>query len=564
MEQVEKSKSLASGIEESCIRRNDSVAEASSNRDGRKRSLSARSLKLMKELKEKAIEAEEILASVTSDDKENDASSAQPHYTKRTLSPERLMRTITEESRSYSISIRSNSVRSNTSNKRKPPPGFYNPIRLNARIADFDIYLEKEDAVHTSYRERLREIRGVFDDFRSYRIRRDVPGSMNLQNLDVEVQVACLAQRNVKEFTHLLLNTTLPNEIKSMLRYYLFSSEEAARPSRERDTSNVLQEMKDIASSIERTPKANSTEILTAAPKADELTLRRDVDEVRAYLRHIFCLRYQHVPFEFRDSYRPRIDSINAKHFATYIRWQTTRDDTVASLLADDLGLHPVELDHVLQPRLENMLHKVGVDAEYVISRLMDLDNIWHWVYEYNQLAHNAQWAKLAGQFHDDREQFHKIFPGEMIHVDPERGIHESNPKALVYVEMIQIRGHFFAKIDSPTKYKLSKTAKGIDRRHRREQEMIKQEMKEEERIRNERIKLERIERNERYTPKRGSKSMEELAAARGVSQERPASEPSMFKPNTLNRLKGWVKRTREAVAHRTNPRVNCDHIGGL
>ncbi|KAL8996824.1 MAG: hypothetical protein Q9188_006473 [Gyalolechia gomerana] len=391
MDQVEVSKllreeSAASDMQYVNVKRNES---------GRKCTLNVSRQTLMRELEEKAEEAQELLTSA-----------AELHHTKRTFPLIRRLSTITEESRSYSDSIRSNSVRSNTSCRRQLP----------------------------------------------------------------------------------------------------------------------------------------------TASGTDKLIARRDVEEVREYLRHLFHLRYQHVPLNHRDEYCSRTIVNRVRPLATYLRWQTTRENGAALGLARALGLHLVELDALLRPRLENVLLLLNVDAEYVKARLMDSEHVWHWVYEHNPLAHNAQWPKLARQFLTDREQFHRIFPEEIIYANPELGIENSNLKAMVRVGMIQLQGHYFAKIDSPDQYKLSKNAKRIDHRHHKEEEMLRREMKKSERIRKELI---RQERNERYSPKRDSLSMEKLAAARGYSPECPA-----FEPSTHNRLKRWVSRARDAMVIRQQSRI--------
>ncbi|KAL8938695.1 MAG: hypothetical protein Q9216_003755 [Gyalolechia sp. 2 TL-2023] len=389
MDQVEVSKPLkeesaASGMQDASVKSSDFSC---------KRTLYVSRQTLVKEMKE--------LASTAADD-ESDAPATKPYYTKRTFPVERRLSTIIEESHSsYSDSIRSNSVRSNTSRRRQPP----------------------------------------------------------------------------------------------------------------------------------------------AVAGLDKLTARRDVEEVREYLRHLFHLRYQHVPLDQQDEYCSRTTVNRVKPLATYLRWQSTGDDGVALKLARALGLNLVELDALLRPRLENVLLLLNVDAEYVKARLMDAEHVWHWVYEHNPLAHNVQWATLARQFLSDKEQFHRIFPEEIIYANPESGIEKSNLKALVRVGMIQLQGHYFAKIDSPDQYKLSKNAKRIDHRHHREEKMLRREMKESEKFRKELIKR---AKNDRYSMERGSRSMEKLAAARGFSPE-----CSAFGPSTDSRSRNWVSRAKEAIFSR-------------
>lgn len=227
--------------------------------------------------------------------------------------------------------------------------------------------------------------------------------------------------------------------------------------------------------------------------KTDDAVADRDAVEVRRYLQQIYLLRYNHAPFEAVGS--------NVETLAAYLKWRATRERDVGSALASSLGLHPVELDRVLQPRLDNMLHRLGIDSAYVKARLTELDNIYFWVYGYKRMAHNAEWPKLAKQFLDDRTQFDKIFPGAMTYPNPERRIYESNTKAKVYVGMVQLRGQYFARIDGPENFKLSKVAKRMNRR-----------------------------------------LLRELSS----SQERQTS-----KPGTFTRFKDWVKRKRDALVLR-------------
>lgn len=435
-----------------------------------------------------------------------------------------LMRTITEESASWCISVRSNSLRShlNSQNNTLKPSAFYDQARLDQRIAEFDNLLERESVVHTSYRERLHEIRGVFDDFRAHRVRRDAPGSSNLQNLDLEVQVACYAQANVKTFTRLLLDSTVCGISKRDLRYFLRYSEKVVNPEPYQDHSEVLEELKESAVSVDRKLNRHPSDLPLTIRRRDSVTLEHDVAATKQYLKSMLILRYQHVPHDCKDTYCPRLNTniINRlKPLGKYLRWKMTGDRAGANVLAEYLNLHPVELEHEFRNRLRRLLRHVNVDSEYVKRRLMDIDNIWGWVYAYNPLAHNAQWDELASQFCDDRDQFDRIFSGGLRYACPEKGITTSNEKAKVYVGMAMLRGHFFGRLDNSDYYTLSSNAKSIDRRFRRDQEETRREREQEERQQN--------DRTNSTSPQKGSG----------------------FTPRTTTRLRRWVKKARESVS---------------
>ncbi|KAI4147169.1 MAG: hypothetical protein L6R39_003210 [Caloplaca ligustica] len=228
----------------------------------------------------------------------------------------------------------------------------------------------------------------------------------------------------------------------------------------------------------------------------DGSTARSDVMAVRTYLQRIFLLRYEHISADSMGDYNPRVDVSHVRPFATYLKWQATRDHDLGLKLANSLGVHPVhpfELKYVFQSRLNRMLNDVSVDPEYVKRRLLDLDNIWSWVYGYNRMARYAQWPELARQLLEDEAQFHKIFPGPVIYADPDRGIHRSNTKARVRIGMMLLQSRYFKKIISPDDYRLSKTGKRLNRMFHGEQKMIKMKEMEQERAAIERSVLTRI-----------------------------------------------------------------------
>lgn len=269
---------------------------------------------------------------------------------------------------------------------------------------------------------------------------------------------------------------------------------------------------------------------------------QRDVAEVREYLRHIFHLRYQHIPVARQDEYYSSTVVNRVRPIAAYLRWRTTRDARAALDLARSLGLNLTELDKLFRPRLEDMLSHINVDVKYVKARLLDSEHVWHWVHGYKSLAENAQWPKLAEQFIADKKQFDRIFPEAITYMSPESGIKESNQKALVRLGMLQLHGRYFKKIVSCDDYKLSKISKDIERMHREEQKILERNKKEAERRWEEWDR----ETSERYRPGCGSRSMETLAAKRGFSPDDPASKPS-----TRDRLKRWLSRIKEAMFSR-------------
>ncbi|KAI4233123.1 MAG: hypothetical protein L6R40_007188 [Gallowayella cf. fulva] len=435
-------------------------------------SLSARGRQVKDEIEKKTLEA---LAHIDGRNDDNDPSNKDHHtrellytFTKNTLRQERLTATVTEKSescphifeerRTYSRSIRTNSVCSRTNSQRSGLSGFLNQARLGARIMEFDEYLERENLIPVCYRERLWRIRGWFDDFRAHRIQRDVLESCHLLDLDLEVQVAHLAHANVKNFSHLLVHVNVADDIKVRIRRYLRYSESMVETRHDPNNNQVLAILKTAAEDVRKQLISHPPEQSATLVTMNDPILRRDVSELRNFLKDIFLLRYDRTtPY--------RLDVHNLKLLGEYIRWRPTKDKVVAASLAERLGLHPVELDRVLHDRLDSLLRHTDVDPEYIKARLCNLENIWHWAYAYNPLAHAAEWTKLAGHFHSDRMQFEKIFPGEMSDICPERRIYRSNTKARVKYGMISLHGHYFASIESPSVFKLSDTAKEMDRR---------------------------------------------------------------------------------------------------
>lgn len=473
-----------------------STSRKPKNQEGRQRSMSAETIEKMEFMKQKAKEARRFMEcqfdSDSSKDDENAASlpQEQPYHSfvKMILDENRLMRTITEESRSsisYTISVRNSSLRRDREISRstlRKLPSFYNPLRVDAKIAEFDKYLKNPESYHDCFRERLWEIRGVFDDFRERRTPRDIEDMVHLSKLDREVQVSRHAQQNIKESTHLLLHTNHGEHMKRSLRSCLYFAEDAARPSPDRDNRQALEELKRHATVTKQKLTIETSVSYEAMSEMNEAVTKSDAIKVRCYFQKILELRYEHIPSEFREQYVARVDCSHVRPLATFLKWKATRDKAVGLALAQSLDLHPVELNHVLQPRLDRLLDEMWVDSEYVKARLLDLDNIWAWVYGYNRMAHHAEWRKLAGQFFDDQAQFERIFSGPLVYADPDRRIVRSNIKARVQLGMWQVHGHYFTRIDDPDHYELSKTAKQLDRAFRQEQERLRKEERERER----------------------------------------------------------------------------------
>ncbi|KAL8654214.1 MAG: hypothetical protein Q9226_003517 [Calogaya cf. arnoldii] len=372
----------------------------------------------------------------------------------------------------FSVTIRSNSVHTRKNVKSHKLPEIFDQAKLERRIAEIDEYLDNEGTIQPCYGQRLWEIREAFDDLKAHRNRRDIPESLNTLKFDLEVQVACLAQANVKRFTHLLLHENVSEDMKIKLRRFLSSSETVTNPRLDDNTNLVLDHLKAAAASVEsgltNDPLKTAAEIVAVK----QSRLRRDVDELANFLKDILLLRYD------RSQYLPRLNIKNLKLLGQYIRWKFTRNQEVAASLARKLGLHPVELDHVMPERLDSLLQNSPVDPRYIQDRLLDLDDIWNWVTGYNRLAHYGRWTELAGQFCDDRAQFDRIFPGELIYRDPSRGIFRSNTKARVRLGMILLRSHFFAKLNGPDDYKLSKLAKSMEKMSTRGKKGTMQEIK--------------------------------------------------------------------------------------
>lgn len=477
-------------------------------RGGVNGALSAYSKNMLESMKQQAQDAGLINEA---DDEENAPSRKPNHsFTKKALGQEQRMRSISEESRSslsYTLSHRSRKFMRELGiswSVWKKQPSFYNIARVNATIAGYDAYLEDPESYHDCFRERLKHIRGVFDDYRSRGLPRGLGELWRLQQLDREVQVSRQAQENIKEFTRLLVEVEVDENIKRTLRVSLHYAEDAARPFPDRNSRVVLECLKGHATSAEKMLVDNPARLLRlAASEADKARTKRDASNVRYYLQRLLQLRYEHPTWE--EDYNNWADGSRVEPLAKYLTWKATGDQEVRRKLAKDHGLHPVELDHVFHPRINRLLDEMVVDAEYVKARLLDLDNIWPWVSGYNLLAHNAEWAKLAGQFYDDQKQLNNIFPGPIVYPNPDKRIPSFNRKGRVHFGMLQIRGYYFAKIVDADNYILSKAGRRIDRGFHKRQKMIRKEQ---------------------------------------IREERP-------RPSTLTRVKDWVKRKRAAIRFR-------------
>ncbi|KAI4286184.1 MAG: hypothetical protein L6R38_000080 [Xanthoria sp. 2 TBL-2021] len=523
--------------------RNASPGAASRTRSPRiKGRLSTRGQQVKDEMKKKALEAQAYLSrgydSDSSDDDDDDdlVRTVAPSFTKNTLPLKQLMPTIVEESESFSVekqftfsvTIRSNSVHTRTNVQSSRLPEIFDQAKLEVRIAEIDELLDNEAAVQICYRERLWKIREAFEDLKAHWSQKDIPELMNTLKYDLEVRVACLAQANVKQFTHLLLHGNVSEDMKVKLRRYLAYSETMTNPRLDDNTNLVLDYLEAAAASIESGLANNPPETAAAIAAVKHSRLKRDVAELEDFLQDILLLRYD------RNQYPPRLNVKNMKPLGQYIRWKSTRDEEVAASLAKKLGLHPIELDYVMQDRLDSLLEHSPVDPWYIQARLCDLDNIWNWVTEYNRLAHHRRWTKLAGQFCDDRAQFDLIFPDELRYIDPERGIFRSNTKARVHFGMSTLRSHYFAKLKSPNDYKLSAHAKSMDKRFIRGEQ-------------------------ERLRERKGQQGQRRALSSNGSSSQTEEDRPS-FKPRALARLRRWAREGKDSLKTRsknTSPKEN-------
>ena len=400
-------------------------------------------------------------------------------------------------------------------------PEIFDQAKLERRIAEIDEYLDNEGTIQPCYGQRLWEIREAFDDLKAHWNQRDIHYSLNTLKFDLEVQVAYQAQANVKRFTHLLLHENVSENMKIKLRRFLSSSETVTNPRLGDNTNLVLDHLKAAAASIESGLTNDPLKTAAEIAAVKQSRLKRDVDELAKFLKDILLLRYD------RSQYLPQLNIKNMKLLGQYIRWKSTRDQEVVASLAKKLGLHPVELDHVMQERLDSLLQNSPVDPRYIQDRLCDLDDIWNWVTAYNQLAHYGRWAELAGQCCDDRAQSDRIFLGELKYVDPSGGIFRSNTKARVRLGMILLRSHYFAKLNGPDDYKISKLAKSMDKRSTRREKEAMREIK--------RVQEQLKALNSNLLPSKTEKA-------------RPS-----YKPRALARLTRWAEEAKGAL--KTRPR---------
>ncbi|KAL8670391.1 MAG: hypothetical protein Q9168_005073 [Polycauliona sp. 1 TL-2023] len=381
-----------------------------------------------------------------------------------TIVEERESVTTVAQKLTFSVTIRSNSLHTRTNISCGRVSETVDQAKLETTIAKIDEYLDAPDKVRKCYRERLWKIREAFDDIKRHQDQSNIPQSLNTLRLGLEVQVAYQAQANVRRFTHLLLHGGVDEETKGKLRRYLAFSESRTNPRLDENTNLVLDHLKAVAASIEKAVNDVGLETAAAIATAKEAVRKRDVDELHAYLQYMLLLRYN------RNTGYPRLNVKNLNALRRYARWRSTRDKDVAASLAKRVGLHPIELDGVLGERLDSLLQRSPVDAGYIQARLGDLDYDWHWANEHNPLANLGQFAKLAGQFCDDRAQFDLIFPGDLVYINPDNGTSKSNTKARVRFGMIQLHCHYFAKLRSPDDFELSKSARSMVARAEREE----------------------------------------------------------------------------------------------
>ncbi|KAI4265939.1 MAG: hypothetical protein L6R35_007011, partial [Caloplaca aegaea] len=397
------------------------------------------------------------------------------HKTSRTASAARVLETdlgtITEESQStvsYIVSVEGDGLQRDLRSVLRKLPSYYNPCRLDAKITELDRYLEENDSVYPCFRQRLREIREIFDAFRERRMERGIPALGHLIQLEREVQIARHAQQNISEFTRLLLKENIKEHVKAAVRTGLYFAEHAATTAFDPKDREVFEELKRSSCMVEQLLRVDPPKSCPATSGPSEAVANADAKVIHRYLEQIFALRYEHIGIS--DRYCPRFNVADVRPFAAYLEWRITGDKAAGLALAQSQGLHPIELEYVFQPRLDQVLGRLEVDAEYVKARLLNLYNIWSWVNGYNRMAQDGEWSTLAGQFRDDRAAFGKIFPGPLVFCNPDLGIQESNTKGRVYFGIIQLQGRYFVENRGPTQFKLSRTAKKIDRRFCAEQ----------------------------------------------------------------------------------------------
>ena len=201
---------------------------------------------------------------------------------------------------------------------------------------------------------------------------------------------------------------------------------------------------------------------------AEQLELKYDTDTVLSYLQNFYLMRYQHPSCV--SEYRPRLDADRVRPLGYWLFHMTTGHYFFLRKLADLHGIECREVKEQYERRVERLLRSIRIDPKYLAFRLTAVDNPYALASAYNVLANDLEWDELASQFCYDRDIFDIVFPGKIERACPERGIATNNAKAAADTGMSLLRKRFFCKLRNPKNYKLSKYAKEIDKRIRKQQ----------------------------------------------------------------------------------------------
>ncbi|KAL8947567.1 MAG: hypothetical protein Q9222_006159 [Ikaeria aurantiellina] len=432
------------------------------------------------------------------------------HYPVRlAVPPERIMETVNEESEFESADFKPTTVAPYSKKVHRYRVKALQSAEwrlIRAKVNELDEYLASETFHRPGLEEQLSELHGIMKYPMAHGILANLRGSLILQELDLEVQVARLSHSNTREFTYLLAYGEVPELVRFDLRQYLRFSEKVSKSRLGCDAKDILKELKQHAFLIKKELALCPASSLPQNSELDGAQLKEDFTDLFCYLQDLLVLRYEHIP---RGVWKSKIRAGNLRSLSEYITWNVTRDGDVAMRLAKRCKIHPTELDRVFQRRLDRLLGQVDVDASYVKARLVDMDDPWWWAHGYNTLADRGQWSELAKQFLDDRAQFQKIFPGRVIYVDPQNGIHESNAKAKVKFGMMLLHGHFFSRLGQDS-FKLREDMKKIKKTNA---VVIREENKQQQKWRPKTHEgMERAKRALEKVPKTDSSMLEPLS----------------------------------------------------
>ncbi|KAL8964284.1 MAG: hypothetical protein Q9183_004559 [Haloplaca sp. 2 TL-2023] len=201
---------------------------------------------------------------------------------------------------------------------------------------------------------------------------------------------------------------------------------------------------------------------------AEQMKLEYDTETVLSYLQNFYLMRYQHPSCV--SEYRPRLDADRVRPLGYWLFHITTGQYYFLRKLADFHRIGCRQVTEQYERRMERLLRSIRIDPKYLAFRLTAVDNPYALASAYNVLANDLEWDELASQFCYDRDIFDIVFPGEIEHACPERGIATSNAKAAAETGMSLLHKQFFSKLQNPKNYKLSKYAKGIEKTVREQQ----------------------------------------------------------------------------------------------